>query len=162
MIDKTLVKVDIASINHSLTEHNKHKCSLWSFSYCVQLFVTPWTAAHQSSLSVTIPWSFPKFMSIEWVMLSQPSYPLLLSSPFAFNLSQHRGLFEWVTSFASPLVLIKWLKYQSSSFRPVLPMSIQGWFSLGLIDALAKGLFSTSNPVTWQLPLTEHYNMPRF
>ena len=30
----------------------------------VQLFVTPWTAARQASLSLTISWSLPKFMSI--------------------------------------------------------------------------------------------------
>ena len=34
-----------------------------------QLFVTPWTAAHQASLSSTISWSFLKLMSIELVML---------------------------------------------------------------------------------------------
>ena len=40
-----------------------------SFS-CVQLFATPWTAAHQVSLSVTNSWSLPKLMSIELVMPS--------------------------------------------------------------------------------------------
>ena len=34
----------------------------------VQLFVTPWTAARQASLSLTISWTLPKFMSIESVM----------------------------------------------------------------------------------------------
>ena len=36
---------------------------------CVQLFATPWTAAHQGPLCLTIFWSLPKFMSIESVML---------------------------------------------------------------------------------------------
>ena len=36
----------------------------------VQLFVTPWPAARQASLSFTISQSLPKFMSIESVMLS--------------------------------------------------------------------------------------------
>ena len=40
---------------------------------CVQLFVTPWTAACQAFLSLTISWSSPKFMSIESVMVSNPS-----------------------------------------------------------------------------------------
>ena len=35
---------------------------------CVQLFVTPWTAAHQASLSITNSWSLLKLMSIESVM----------------------------------------------------------------------------------------------
>ena len=37
---------------------------------CVQLFVTPWTSAHQASLSITNSWSLPKLMSIESVMPS--------------------------------------------------------------------------------------------
>ena len=53
---------------------------------CVQLFsrsvisdsVTPWTAAHQASLSFTISWSLLKFMSIELVM---PSNHLVLCRP---------------------------------------------------------------------------------
>ena len=36
---------------------------------CVHLFVTPWTAAHQASLSFTISQSFIKLMSIEPVKL---------------------------------------------------------------------------------------------
>ena len=44
------------------------------FSY-VRLFATPWTAAHPASLSLTVFWSLPKFMSIESVM---PSNHLIL------------------------------------------------------------------------------------
>ena len=47
----------------------------------VQLFVTPWTAAHQASLSVTISQSLLKLMSIESVMLSNHltlCHPILL------------------------------------------------------------------------------------
>ena len=47
----------------------------------VRLFATPWTAAHQASLSFTISWSFLKLMSIEWVMPSNHlihCHPLLL------------------------------------------------------------------------------------
>ena len=54
---------------------------------------TPWTAAHQPSLSFTISWSLLKLMSIESVMtsnhlpLSPPSLPTL-------NLSQYQSLFQ--------------------------------------------------------------------
>ena len=34
----------------------------------IRLFVTPWTAARQASLSLTISWSLPKFMFIALVM----------------------------------------------------------------------------------------------
>ena len=47
---------------------------------CIQLFVTPWTIAHQASLSITNSFSLLKLTSIESVMLSNhliPCYPLL-------------------------------------------------------------------------------------
>ena len=58
--------------------------SLWivivqSFSH-VRLFVTPWTAACQASLSFTISWSLLKLMSIKLVM---PSNHLILCLPFS-------------------------------------------------------------------------------
>ena len=75
---------------------------------CVQLFVTPWTAACQASLSFMISCSLLKFMSIESVM---PSHPLSPPSPFASNLSQHQ-----VFSSKLALHIIWWPKYQSFSF----------------------------------------------
>ena len=45
---------------------------------CVRLFATPWTAAHQASLSITISRSLLKLMSIESVM---PSNSLILCHP---------------------------------------------------------------------------------
>ena len=75
----------------------------------VQFFATPWTAAHQASLSITNTQSLLKLMSVESVT---PSNHLILSSPSppAFNLSQHQGLFKWVSSS------IRWPKYWSFSF----------------------------------------------
>ena len=48
---------------------------------CVRLFATPWTAAHQASLSFTISWSLLKLKSIESMM---PSNHLILCHPFSF------------------------------------------------------------------------------
>ena len=72
-------------------------------------FVTPWTAAHQASLSITNSRSLLKLMSIESVM---PSNYLVLcsSSPPAFNLYQHWGLFN------ESALCIRWPKYWSFSF----------------------------------------------
>ena len=58
----------------------------------VQLFVAPWTAARQASLSITNSRSLLKFMSIESVTLSNHLFLSPTSSP-AFSLSQHQGLF---------------------------------------------------------------------
>ena len=60
--------------------------SLWSNS--------PWTAARQASLSITNSQTH-----VHWVGDAiQPSYPLSSPSPPTFNLSQHQGLFKWVSS----------------------------------------------------------------
>ena len=50
----------------------------------------------------------------------QPSHPLLSPSPPAFNLSQHQGLFQWVSQSIG-----------TSDLASVLPMNIQDWFPLG-------------------------------
>ena len=60
-------------------------------------FCDPKTAALQASLSITNSWSLLKLVSIESVITIQPFHPLLFPSP-AFNLSQHQGLFKWISS----------------------------------------------------------------
>ena len=65
---------------------------------CIQFFVTPWTAAHQASLSISNSLSLLKLM-VHWVSDTiQPSHPLSSPYPPAYNLSQHQGLFQWVSS----------------------------------------------------------------
>ena len=64
----------------------------------VRLFVTPWTAAHQASLSITNP-PVPAQTQVHRVGDAiQPSHPLSSPSPPAFTLSHHQGLFQWVSS----------------------------------------------------------------
>ena len=77
----------------------------------VQLFVTPWTAAHQASLSITSSWSLLKIMSIESVMSSSH---LILCHPL-LHLPQ---IFPSIRIFSSESVLcIRWPEYWSFSFR---------------------------------------------
>ena len=78
---------------------------------CVQLFVTPWTAACQASLSITNSRSLLKLMSIESVMPSKRSIlgcPLLLPP----SIFPSRKVF----SNASALC-IRWPKYWNFSFN---------------------------------------------
>ena len=78
----------------------------------IWLFVTPWTAAHQASLSFTISLSLLKLMSIELVMLSNH---LILCCPFLFLPS----LFPSIRVFSSESALhIRWLKYWSFRISP--------------------------------------------
>ena len=69
------------------------------------LVATPWTAAHQASLSLTVSWSLPKFVIIELVMLTTHLIlcRLLLLLP---------SVFPSIRVFCSDLAVhIRWLKY---------------------------------------------------
>ena len=55
----------------------------------------------------------------------QPSHPLLSPSPPTFNLSQHQGLFQWVSS-SNQVAKVSGVSASGS----VLPMNIQDWFPL--------------------------------
>ena len=76
----------------------------------VRLFVSPWTAAHQASLSIINSWSLLKLMSIESVM---PSNHLILCYPLLLLPS----IFPSIRVFSNESVLhIRWPKYWSFSF----------------------------------------------
>ena len=78
---------------------------------CVWLFMTPWTAAHQASLSITNFWSLLKLMSIVSVM--QPKH-LILCCPLLLLFS----IFPNIRVFSNETVLcIRWPKYWSFSFN---------------------------------------------
>ena len=84
----------------------------------VRLFVTPWTAARQASLSITNSQSLPKPMSIESAMPSN-HLTLLSPSPPALNLSQHQGLFKWVRSSHQVAKVLEFqLQHQSFQWTP--------------------------------------------
>ena len=90
----------------------------------VQLFVTPWAAARQASLSSAISCSLLKLMSIELVM---PSYYLILCRPLLLlpSIFQASGPFPMSQFFASGGQSIR-------ASASVLPKNIKGWFPLGL------------------------------
>ena len=103
------------------------------FSY----FVSPWTAACQASLSITNSrWCQTH---VHWVRdVIQPSHPLLSPSLPPFNLYQHQGLFQWVSSSHQKAKVLE-LQLQHQSFQ----WNIQNWFPLGLtglISLQSKGL----------------------
>ena len=78
-------------------------------SRSVQLCATPWTAAHQASLSITSSRSLLKLMPIELVM---PSIHLILCRPFLFPPST----FPSIRVFSNESGVIRWPKYWSFSF----------------------------------------------
>ena len=89
----------------------------------VRLFSTPWTAAHQASLSITNSWSSPKLMSIESVM---PSNHLILCHPLPLPPS----IFTIIRIFSNELALhVRWPKYWSFSFSISPPNEYSGLIS---------------------------------
>ena len=101
----------------------------------VWLFVTPWTAACQASLSFTISWSLLKLMSIESMM---PSKHLILWCPLLLLPS----IFPSIRVFSMSLFTSSGQSIGASAPASVLPVNNQGWFPLGLTGLIlqSKGL----------------------
>ena len=112
---------------------------------CVWLFVTPWTAACQASLSIINSWSLLKLLSTEPVM---PSNHLILCLPLLLLPS----IFPNIRVFSNESVLHS--SGQSIGVSAsVFPMDIQDWFPLGWtswISLLYKGLSRVFSNTTVQ------------
>ena len=110
------------------------------FSRSVRLFVTPCAAACQASLSHQLP-EFTQ-THIHWVSDAiQPSHPLSSPSPPTCDLSQHQGLFEWVSCS------YRVAKYWSFSFSISLSNEHSGlnsfrmdWLNLLAVQGTLKSL----------------------
>src|SRR5574338_318328 len=110
-----------------------------SVTQSCQLFVTPWTAACQASLSITNSQSSPKLMSIESVMPPNHLILCLLLLP---------SVFPSIRVFSNESVLcIRWLKYWSFSFSINPSNEYSGlisfridWFDLLAVQGTLKSL----------------------
>ena len=108
--------------------------------------MTPWTAAHQASVSFTISCSLLKFMSIELV---RPSNLLILCLPLLLLLS----IFPSIRVFSNEsAVHIKWSKYWSFNFSISPSSEYSGlisfrinWFDLFTVQGTLKTLFQHHN-----------------
>ena len=112
----------------------------------VWLFMTPWPAVCQASLSITNSGSLLKLMSTEFVM---PSNHLTLCHPLLLLPS----IFPTIRFFFSESALhVGWPEYWSFIFS-ILPINIQDWFPLGWtgwISLLSKGLSRVFSNTTVQ------------
>ena len=124
-----LICVVICPIPRPVKRKTKMFSSVQSLSL-VQLFVTPWIAARQSSLFITNSQSLPKLMSIELVMPSSHlCRPLLLLPPIPPS----------IRVFSNDSTLhIRWPKYWSFSFSISPSNEHPGW--TGWISLQSKGL----------------------
>ena len=125
---------------HPVTELHTQFSPIQSLS-CVQFFATPWTAAHQASLSITNSWNLLKLMSIALVI---PSNHLTLYRPLLLPSSS----FPSIRVFSNESTLpIRWPKYWSFSFsiRPSNEYSglisfRMDWFDLLAVQGTLKSL----------------------
>ena len=111
---------------------------------CVQLFVSPQTAARQASLSFTISQSLLKLMFIEPMM---PSNHLILCHPLLLLPS----IFPSIRVFSNESALhIRWPKYWSFSISPshecsgLISFRID-WFDLFAVQGTLKSLLQHHN-----------------
>ena len=119
--------------------------SVQSLSH-VQLFVTPWSAAFQASLSITNSRSLLKLMSVESVI---PSKHLILCRPLLLLPS----IFPSIGVFSNESVLrIRWPKYWSFSFsispcneHPGRISFRMEWFDLLSVQGTLKSLLQHHN-----------------
>ena len=120
----------------------------------VRLFVTPWTAVHQASLSITNSWSLPKLMSIESMM---PSNHLILCRPLLLLPS----IFLSIRVFSNESVLhIGWPKYWHFSFsispsneHPGLISFRMDWLDVLAVQGTLKSLLqhhSSKATILWR------------
>ena len=123
---------------------------------CVRLFVIPWTAAHQASLSITNSQNLLKLMAIESVM---PSSHLILCIPLFLLPS----IFPSIRVFPNKsVVCIRWLNYWSFSFN-ISPFNEYSglisfrmdWLDLLVVQGTLKSLLQlhSSKASILQLPL---------
>ena len=135
-------------ISQSIMLHtlNFNSCCLVSQS-CLTLFVTPWTAACQASLSITNFQSSPKPMSIELVM---PSNHFILCCPLLLLPS----IFPSIRVFSNESILrIRWPKDWRFSFNISPSNEHQDWSPLrwtGWISLQSKGLSRVFSSTTVQ------------
>ena len=141
-----------------------HVLFLWNFSslwkyiirnshYSVRFFATPWTAAHQASLSITNFQSWLKLISIKSVM---PSNHLILYRPLLLPPS----IFPSIRVFSSESVLrVRWPKHWSFSFSISPSSEYSGliffridWLDLLAVQGTLKGLLqhhSSKASILW-------------
>jgi len=102
-----------------------------------------------SMLGLPAHHQLPEFTQthVHWVRDAiQPSHPLSSTSP-TFNISQHQGLFKWVSLNQVAKVL------GVSASASILPMNIQDWSPLGWtgwISLQSKGLSRVFSKTTVQ------------
>ena len=119
---------------------------------CVRLFVTPWTAARQASLSITNSQSLPNPCPLSpWSDLTISSSVIPISSCPQF--SQHQGLFKWVSSSHQVAKILEFPLQHPSNEHQGLIFFRMDWLELLAVQETLKSLFqhhSSKASILWR------------
>ena len=112
----------------------------------VWLFVTPWTASHQASLSTTNSWSLLKLMSIRLVM---PSNHHILCCPLLLLPSIISSIRVFSNEWSPPIKLAKYWNFNfsispSNKYSMLISFRID-WFDLLAVQGTLKSLLQHHN-----------------
>ena len=127
---------------------------------------------------------------VQWVGDAMtPSHPLLPPSPFGFNISQHRGLLQWVSSLHQVTKVLKlhlglgiWFTFLFSLHHLLCHKTVKLWFSCGILLshnltcpwllstsglALSSPAFSSQISAPWSVNISHSltfylFNLPLF
>ena len=131
---------------------NKWEFSSVQWLSCIRIFVTPWTAACQASLSITNSWSLLKLMSIELVLpsnhLSSSCRPLLLTASVFLSGSLPRS--QFFASGGESIGVFSFSISPYSEYSEVISFRID-WFDLAVQGTLKSLLqhHSSKASILW-------------
>ena len=118
-------------------------CSV-QFSSVAQLCLTLCNPMDHSTPGLLVHHQIPEFTQIHVHQVSdaiQPSHPLLSSSPPAFNLSQHQGLFQWVSSLHQVANVLGFqLQHQPFQWTLRTDLLRMDWLALLAVQETLKSL----------------------
>ena len=126
-------------------KHSLHYLSICCCCSVIQLCLTFWDPMNCSTPGLPVPHHLPEFAQVHIHCIGdaiQPTNFLMPSSPSAFNLSQHQGLFQWVSSSHQIAKILELLLQNQSFFVNYLGLiSLKiDWFDLLAVQRTFKCL----------------------
>ena len=118
--------------------------SIFQFTSVTQSCLTLWDPMNHSMPGLHAHLQLPEFTQthVHWVSDAiQPSHPLSSPSPPALNLSQHQGLFKWVSSLHHVAKVLDFqLQHQSFQWTPRTDLLRMDWLDLLSVQGTLRSL----------------------
>ena len=138
--------MDVGNLTYGSPAFSKSNLNIWKFS--VQFSHSVLSDSLQphelQTPSLPVHHQLPEFTQIHvhWVSDAiQPSHPLSSPSPPALNLSQHQGLFKWVSSLHQVAKVLKFqLQHQSFQWTLRTDLFRMDWLDLLAVQGILKSI----------------------